>query len=230
MEIPPSLSTLKPKKADLLDQYRWYILSGLAVILSIGIYLMFVPPQIALSPGADVMVAGDTASVSGLVDSKADTIYTGQIVVDVAGAIQQPGVYHIANGSIIEDAITAAGGFSNQADMNAVAHQINRAEELTDHGKIYIPKKGESVASIVYTNPTPSSSTTPPANQTKTKININTASGVELEILPTIGPILSQRIVDYRIQNGSFGSIEDIKNVNGISDSRFDQFKDLITI
>jgi len=235
MDTQPLLSIEPaPKRPiDLFDQYRWHILAGLLVIGAVGIYLIFVPPKTTLA-GSDVVVAkndGVTTASTQTSATENTTPAAGQVVVDIAGAVKQPGVYHVASTSIIEDVITAAGGFASTADMNAIAHQINRAEAVTDHGKIYIPKKGE--ATLVYTSPasTSSTSSSPTATQpTGAKININTASESDLEVLPTIGPVLAQRIIDYRMQNGPFAKIEDIENVNGISDAKFAQFKDLITI
>jgi len=153
----------------------------------------------------------------------------GQIVVDISGGVKQSGIYWLNIGSITEDAIKAAGGFSRTADLDAVGKNINRAQELTNHGKVYIPKIGDS--NIVYTNPTSSSSSANPLiSSPASLININTANNSELDLLPGIGEILSQRIIDYRLQNNGFTSIDDLKKVVGINDSRFEQIKDLVTL
>jgi competence protein ComEA len=226
MEIPPLPSTSFDKPIDLFDKYRWPILGVLSVILAVGIYLAVTPPPIRLGDEANVMLAGEENTPPAEGQVAGDSI-SGDLVIDVAGAVAKPGVYRLAGGSIVEDAINAAGGFARIADLDAVAKQINRAELLNDHVKVYIPKKGDTM--IVATSTTDSLPTGPIAGN-QAKINLNTASNTELELLPTIGPVMAQRIVDYRIQNNGFKSIDEIKNVNGISDAKFAQLRDLITI
>lgn len=218
METPLSPFTFTPKP-DWFDQYKYYILAFLLIVMASGLYLILTPPITTLADSPDVRVAGNT---SELTIASATQSTNGQIVVDIAGGVIHSGIYWLNAGSIIEDAIKASGGFSRLADLDAVGKTINRAQELTNHGKIYIPKKGDTA--IVYTPTTTSSAT---ASST---ININTADNAELDLLPGIGPVLSQRIIDYRIQNGNFDSVDDLKNVPGIGDKLFDQLKDLVTI
>ncbi|MFA5009999.1 MAG: ComEA family DNA-binding protein [Patescibacteria group bacterium] len=227
METPLSPFTFTPKP-DWFEQYKYYLLAILLIIMTGGLYLILTPPKASLASDADtVLVASDESATS--------TIAGDQIVIDISGGVIKTGVYWLATGSIIEDAISSAGGFSRSADLDAVGKNINRAQELTNHGKVYIPKIGDT--NIVYTNPSAGSSTsssqTPQSlgdGETTSLININTADNAELDLLPGIGEILSQRIIDYRLQNGNFTSIDDLKKIAGINDSRFEQLKDLVTI
>ena len=220
METPLSPFTFTPKK-DIFEQYKYYLLGILLVIFAVGLYLILTPPKSTLEGDENVRVAGtsdDTTNAS-------ITNFNGQIVVDIAGGVLKPGIYWLNAGSIIEDAIKSAGGFSRLADLNAIGLNINRAQELTNHGKVYIPKIGDS--NIVYTNPASSVSST---SSSSSLININTADNAELDLLPGIGPILSQRIIDYRLQNNNFESIDELQNVPGIGDKLFEQLKSLVTI
>ena len=157
-----------------------------------------------------------------------DTIY-----VDIGGAVKNPMLAELPDGSRVDDAIKAAGGLKQEADMTS----INRAEFLTDGQKVYIPSlvldedgniiEGsavlsgtDAVSSIVSGGSTPASG----------KININTADSSQLQTLSGIGPVTAQKIIDYRQANGSFSSIEDIKNVSGIGDKTYEKLKDSITI
>jgi len=218
--LSPFTPDQRPKeekpKADFFDQYRYYILGTLVIVLGIGLYLVLTPPPSTLGGEADYIAGGNEPIVSEEVD--------GQLVVDVAGGVNQPGVYRLNHGCIVEDVIAQAGGLSSRADANEIARSINRAAIVTDHSKIYIPQVGDN--QIVYTNPTPYAY----AEASQSKININTADSSALDKLPGVGEVTAQRIIDYRLQNGQFGSIEDLKNVPGIGESKFNSLKDLITI
>ncbi len=222
METPLSPFIFTPKP-DWFEQYKYHLLGILLAIFAVGLYLILTPPKSTLDDGKDTKIAGasDTTIASA-------TNPSGQIVVDIAGGIIKPGVYWLNSGSITEDAIKSAGGFSRLADLDAIGRNINRAQELANHGKVYIPKIGD--ANIVYSNSSSSSSTNPLTSSPANLININTADNAELDLLPGIGPVLSQRIIDYRLQNNNFKSIDDLQNVPGIGDKLFGQIKNLVTI
>lgn len=154
-------------------------------------------------------------------DSK--TLSKNEIRVDIEGAVKNPGVYNFKFGAIIEDAIKAAGGLTEQVDVNKLAQQINRAELLRDGQKILIPLKGQIAGEQINTVKEQS-------RGTENKININTATAEELESLPGIGSVYAQKIIDYREEHGGFENIEDIQNVPGIGPKTFEKLKDLITV
>jgi competence protein ComEA len=141
------------------------------------------------------------------------------LVVHVSGAVAQPGVYELPQGSRVEDALDAAGGTLPQA----VLEGLNLAEPLTDGAQVY-------VTSI---NETPPGTTTggfPSRSGGITLVNINTASQAELEGLPGIGPILAERIIAYRQEHGPFADIEAIQEVEGIGPGTFEEIRGLITV
>jgi competence protein ComEA len=135
--------------------------------------------------------------------------------VYVCGAVQQPAVYALSPGSIVQDAVTAAGGATSEADLEA----INLALELRDQQQVYVPRQGEV--------PPPTNSGDDSAAPL---VNINTATTTELETLPGIGPVTAGHIIAYREKNGPFGSIEEIQNVEHIGPATFEDLKDLITV
>lgn len=132
----------------------------------------------------------------------------GQLTVYVSGAVASPGVYILADGSRVQDAIQAAGGLVSGAE----AERINLASLVTDGQHIDVP----GIVNSSHVN--------------AGRVDINTASVSELEALPGIGPTMAQAIVDYRIQNGLFLSIEDILNVPGLGQATFDRIKDYLTL
>jgi len=144
--------------------------------------------------------------------------------VYITGAVLHPDVYRLAAGSIVKDAIEAAGGVTQDADLV----RINLAQELQDQQQIYVPRVGEDEAPppVAGGEPTPSSGSAGLAG----KININTATTEELDTLPGIGPAFAQRIIEYRNANGPFKTIEEITNISGIGDATFQKFKDRISV
>ena len=157
-----------------------------------------------------------------------------EIVVHITGEVKKEGVIYLKKGARIVDAIKEAGGETKEADLS----QVNLAYELQDGQKIYIPNKNEKVSQyIISTNgETIDSNGANTGNESTStskegaKVNINTATQNELDGLPGIGPALAQRIIDLREENGNFKSIEDIQNVKGIGDSKFDEIKDKIVV
>ncbi len=143
------------------------------------------------------------------------------IRVYVSGAVRQPAVYELSRGSIIQDAMDAAGGPAADADLD----HINLALELQDQQQIYVPRQGESSQP-----PAVSGGSSGSGEIAGTPININTATAAELETLPRVGPTMAQRIIEYREANGQFVTIEEIQNVQGIGTATFEGFKDMIVV
>jgi competence protein ComEA len=134
--------------------------------------------------------------------------------VHVAGAVEHPGVYELPRGSIVEDAVQAAGGAAPSADTD----RVNLAAELVGGERILVPvvvnaQAGDgSVAS------------------SDGLINLNSATSDELETLPGIGPGLAQSIVEYRESHGPFAAVEDLLLVPGIGASRLAQIRELVRV
>ncbi len=147
-----------------------------------------------------------------------------KIIVHIEGDVINPGVYELDADSRVFDAIDAAGGLQQTADRK----KINLAKKIIDEEYIYIPREGEELTVGSFGNvPT----TNLVGGDTKSNlININTASAAELTALPGIGEVLANRIIEHRTSKGSFGSIEDLKNVSGIGDRKFSDIKDKITV
>lgn len=146
-----------------------------------------------------------------------------EIQVHVTGAVLRPGVYPLPVGARLSDAIEAAGGARPDADLG----RLNLASNLGDGAAVTIPSLGPTARPDITPPP---ALTVPPAVPTAAKIDINKASVDLLDTLPGIGPVLAQRVVDYRLAHGDFKKIDDLKDVSGIGDTLFDGFKDLITV
>jgi competence protein ComEA len=143
------------------------------------------------------------------------TIAEPEIFVDVTGAVNNPGVYTLTGKSRVIDAIKAAGDSAPGADLST----INLARVLNDGEQIYVDStvvnsKGVHVSKAVRSGP----------------ININRATARQLDALDGVGPVIAQRIVDYRKLNGSFLTIDDLQKVSGIGAAKFAQIKAKVRI
>lgn len=155
--------------------------------------------------------------------SAAATQEADQIVVDVEGAVNAPGLYTLPADARVGEAIQAAGGLAANAQPGAA----NLAQKLADGEQVIIPTI-EQTQDAEQTSA--SSGKTGSSANKEAKININTASAEELQELSGVGPALSERIVDYREANGRFAKIEDLQNVSGIGETRFANLKDKICV
>lgn len=144
------------------------------------------------------------------------------VVVDVGGAVIEPGVVELDAGSRVADAIEAAGGLAIDADCTT----LNQAQLLQDGQKVYVPKEGEIDASGALVD----SSTQEAGQAATTLVNINTATLEELDALPGVGPATAQAIIDDREANGPFASEEDIMRVSGIGEKKYEKLKGSICI
>lgn len=150
------------------------------------------------------------------------------LVVQVSGAVIQPGVYRLAAGSRVQDAIQAAGGLLPAAN----AELINQAAALLDGQLIGVPfsEAVDETPSLALPNPTQAQAEPALSASVSFPINLNTATHEELQALPGIGQVRVESIVAFRAAHGPFQSIEDIQAVDGIGPGIFEKIKDLITI
>ena len=149
-----------------------------------------------------------------------------EIVVHVTGEVNKPGIVVLKSNSRIADAINEAGGATKEADLN----QINLAYILEDGQKIYIPNKNEKIDEDEYITEGNGNNIGNNSQKEGEKVNINEAMQTELEELPGIGPSLASRIIEYREQNGDFKKIEELQNVKGIGDAKYNDLKDKVTV
>ncbi len=145
-----------------------------------------------------------------------------EIKVYICGAVNTVQVVTLKKGSRIIDALELVGGANEEADLN----NINLASIISDGQKIYIPKMGEEVDKIEFSEENSNST-----NIINTEfVDINKATKIELQILPGIGETIAEYIIEYRTQNGEFKNIEELKNVTRIGEKTFEKIKDKIII
>lgn len=140
-----------------------------------------------------------------------------QISIDVSGSVNMPGVYKISEGARIEDAIRAAGGFTDNADKEYISKSINLAQKVSDGSKIYVPSEGEQIntANLSVMGVT-----------SQGKININTASSAELEALPGVGTVTAGKIIAGR----PYQEVSGLVSKKVIGNSLYEKVKEQLVV
>lgn len=137
------------------------------------------------------------------------------LVIDIEGAVKSPGVYHVKNGAIVQEALKEAGGVNRNADTK----QLNKAKRVTDQMQLYVPSVGEHSGN--------SNSST--ASETKV-VNINSATVADFKDVTGIGPKKAEKIIAFREKNGDFQTLHDLTKVSGIGEKSLDSLKDQLTV
>ena len=163
---------------------------------------------------------------SGESFSQDSTISRSKIYIHVAGAVANPGLYTLPEDSRVNDAIEAAGGFSENANKDS----LNLARVLTDGEQVNVPVVQSENASALESDAGSGDGSTVASAAVSSKVNINTASEADLDALPGIGPSTAKKIVADRTANGSFKSIDDLSRVSGIGDKKLEALRDYITV
>lgn len=171
----------------------------------------------------------NTEKATSLEKTKSNLLY-----VYICGQVKNPGVYSLEAGKRVNDAVNLAGGFTKEAALES----LNLARQVADGEQIYVMSKEEAATSQTIASQMPNSSenvngeaeNSISSEETRTKVNINTASREELMTLSGIGQAKADSIIAYRQANGPFQSIEEIKLIEGIKDGIFLKIKDQITI
>jgi competence protein ComEA len=140
-----------------------------------------------------------------------------RLVVHVVGAVRRPGLYRIADGARIADALRRAGGATRRADLSLV----NLAAPASDGTQIVVPRRAPPVAAGT-------EAASPGAAPTSGPVHLNTATAEQLDELPGVGPVTAQKIVDYREQHGAFSSVDDLDAIPGIGPARLEQLRELV--
>jgi competence protein ComEA len=208
-----SLSTSAPPRA--VVRRVWELgtpglraLAAFAVLVAVlaGVLAWRARPQVQPVPPAVSSSVSSSASAS--------TATGGTLVVAVSGKVHRPGLVRLPAGSRVADAIDAAGGALPGTDLSL----LNLARKVTDGELILVgiaPPPGSAVAA---------------GASAGGLVNLNTASLEQLQTLPGVGPVLAQRIVDYRDQHGGFKTVADLQKVSGIGDTRYNDLKNRVTV
>jgi len=206
-------------------------IGALLVVAGVGWWLLRSPalPTEAALPSVTHAVDVSTSSSIGPAPptSIPTSVVSDDVVVHVTGAVNQPGVYELATGRRVDDALAAAGGPRPDADANA----LNLAAPLIDGDRIEVPVLGQAGAAATAT---PDAGVThaavaEAATAVPEPVDLNVATASELEALPGIGPATATAIVEYRTQTGPFGSVDQLVEVRGIGPAKLAVIREFVT-
>lgn len=203
---------------ELLLKYRYQILLVLVGVILIGLgVFLFKNKDSLYSSSVEVL-----ESSSGNED-----IGSGEVVIEVAGAIETPGVYRLSTNARVEDALIAAGGISVDADRDWMEKTLNRAAKIIDGQKIYIPRVNEQISGMSASNVAGYQSTSSVGGSDFSRtVNVNIASQKELESLWGIGPVTAQNIIEQR----PYSSVEELLNKKILKSNVYETNKDKLSV
>ncbi len=220
---------------------------GVAVAMLGGRYVLArgeaTPEPVSVEQGEETPFAGETADAeaSGAdpatspsdASSPSDGAATPtSVTVHVAGQVRRPGVVTLPAGSRVSTALEEAGGETSKADLSGV----NLARPLVDGEQVIVPEPGEAPVAAAPPAPggtaAPGGAATPgaPAGEAGAPVNLNTADLTTLETLPGVGPVLAQRILDWRTEHGQFTAVEELGEVSGVGEKTFAQLAPKVTV
>ncbi|GAA0584385.1 ComEA family DNA-binding protein [Actinomadura livida] len=209
-ETPPSARLrATPERSNV----RVLVLIGVVAALVAAGYLWLARPQPSPPPAAKATLtdAGPTAPAKPVTAASS-------VVVHVLGKVKKPGVITLPSGSRVAEAIKAAGGVRKGAGTGP----LNLARPLVDGEQIPV--------GIPHPTPPPSAPGPTPSNAADAPLSLNTATLDQLDDLPGVGPVLAQRILDYRTEHGGFRSVEQLQDVSGIGARRYADLKSLVRV
>lgn len=235
MSFLDEVDSLKAKTG--LSKPRLALVVGLAVLVCVlvaasaySLWNVFTSPgleldQVEASDDAQAEPADGGSEAQGVQEEPA------HVFVHVTGAVMSPGVYELSQGARVSDAVEAAGGLKE----GAVDSAINLAREVTDGEQIVVPDAASLEAAVQPSGSFDAAGSAHAGASGSTGassglVNINTATEEELMTLDGVGEATAQKIISYRQEQGPFKTIEQIKEVSGIGDKKFEAIKDHITV
>jgi competence protein ComEA len=195
----------------------------LLLVLALGLALLLTwvqrPRETAAPPVQRSMPA------SAMVSTSPSTSPSPGVIVHVTGAVRRPGLVELPGGSRVDDAVQAAGGPTARADLSSV----NLARPVVDGEQVVVLRRGQAgppVGTPVGTASAHAGGAAPPGQP----LDLNTATLEQLDGLPGVGPVLAQRIIDWRAQNGRFSAVDELTEVSGIGDRTLSELRPLVRV
>ena len=235
------LENLQNKIKNLTNKQKLVVVICLFVIIILVFFILY---KFFYTDDEETFIENETVSQENAIEENENSKIgilddKKTVTVHVVGEVNTPGVVTLEEGSRIIDAINAAGGKTEDADLS----KINLAYIIEDGIQIYVPSitettklSEESEKEIKYITDGPgedvivTEEAQKQGEEKQVKVNINTANIEKLQTLPGIGESIAQKIIDYRNENGKFKAIEELKNVSGIGESKYKNIKDKISV
>ncbi|HEM6182607.1 TPA: helix-hairpin-helix domain-containing protein [Streptococcus suis] len=211
---------------EMLKEYKWQIALPAAAGLLMAMFLIFSQSAKSDQTGLTDFPQTEQASSSQEQTEETSTEVSkepSQLVIDVKGAVEKPGLYTLEADARVNDAVEAAGGLTSQADPKS----INLAQKLSDEAVVYVASKDENISVVASTT---TSSAMSQEEKNTSLVNLNTATEADLQTISGIGAKRATDIIAYREANGGFKSVDDLNNVSGIGDKTMESIRPYVTV
>ncbi len=185
--------------------------SQIAVYGALAVVLLLLGARAIRAEGSSGEGADSFSSGGGGGPISVSTGGSGDVVVDVTGAVARPGVYRLPSGARVKDAVDRAGGATGAAQLEA----INLAARLADGQQVVVPKKGPGGAPVA----------TAGATSEEGPISLGTATVEQLDTIDGIGPVTAQDIIDFREEHGGLSSVDQLDQVSGIGPATMESLR-----
>lgn len=211
---------------EMLKEYKWQIALPAVAGLLMATFLIFSQPaksdQTGLIdfPQTEQTSSGQEQTEEISTEASEEPI---QLVIDIKGAVEKPGLYTLEADARVNDAVEAAGGLTSQADPKS----INLAQKLSDEAVVYVASKDENISVVASTT---TSSAMSQEEKSTSLVNLNTATEADLQTISGIGAKRAVDIIAYREANGGFKSVDDLNNVSGIGDKTMESIRPYVTV
>lgn len=194
------------------EVYKLPIIVGSGAVFLVALSLVLLVKSIQTTTPIEFSIATGSGNVAGA--------QMGEMVVDVSGAVVRPGVYRLAEGSRIDDAIGLAGGMTDDADREYVARSLNLALPVTDGMKVYIPNISQTTSHNII------SVTNDASSNVSGLVSVNFATQAELESLPGVGPVTAGKIISGR----PYSAIDELVAKKAVGQATFSKIKNQISL
>jgi competence protein ComEA len=181
----------------------------------VALFLLILAGRLLLRPGASASVQVPPIVAPSSTTAAGAGPAARTIMVDVVGAVRRPGLYRLSEGARVADAVARAGGATRRAQLDLV----NLAARISDGEQIVVPRRG-AVA--------PSGGGGGGSAAPSGPVHLNSATLEQLDVLPGVGPVTAQKILDYRQEHGAFASVDELDAIPGIGPARLEQLRELV--
>jgi competence protein ComEA len=207
----------------------WLVAGAVTIMVALGLVGTILasggPPVVDLPGGVD-MASGDAGPLAAI-----DAGPGAELVVEVAGAVAHPGLYRLAAGQRVADAIAAAGGYGPRVDPARATAELNLAARLSDGDRVVVPSRDDPSPPAAPGGAAGSggSGSGSGASGAMTPVDLNRATAAELDALPGIGPVTAAKIIAAR-EERRFASVDDLRTRKLVGASTFEKLRDLVTV